>query len=78
MAQGKGNQMSEERMGEIALMYVRRKIREEHVPMNAQEILRKAGNSAKELGLPVEEVKEFLSILMFDAFNEVIEALDKK
>lgn len=78
MAQSRVGKLSEERMGEIALLYVRNKARKESVRLDAQELRRQSGTTAKELGIETEEALQFISTILFDAFNDVIDGLDKK
>ena len=79
MANSKSSKMSEERMGEIALMYVRRKIRKEaSVSLDPTQMRRQIGNTAKELGISYEEAAVFSEHLLFDAFNELLVQIIKK
>ena len=78
MAHGRVGKLSEERMGEIALLYIRNKVRKESIRLDHQELRRQSGTTAKELDIEMEEALQFLSTILFDAFNDVIEGLDKK
>lgn len=70
--------MSEERMGEIALMYVRRKIRNDSMPMNPEKLRREIGNVAKDIGIGYDEAAQFSNNILFDAFNDILEGISKE
>ncbi len=61
--------MSKERMGEIALMYFKQKLRREGLNLKPN-MQREAGNQAKALGISPEEASEFLEILATELFGE--------
>jgi len=69
---------SEERMGEIALLYVKRKVRRDSVSMDPEKIRREIGNTAKDLGISIGEATHFVREILSEAFYEVIEGLNKK
>ena len=78
MAHGRVGKLSQERMGEIALLYVLNKAHKDPVRLDAQELRRQSGTAAKELGISTEEALQFIATVLFDTFNNVIEDLDKK
>lgn len=78
MEKGKGNTMSEERMGEIALMYVRRKIRNDSLTLDPEKLRREIGNVAKDLSVSYDEVAQFTNNILLEAFNDVLEGIGKE
>lgn len=66
----KESEMDEKRKGEIALMYLKRKLRTEGVRLG-QNTAREIGNTAKELGLKPEEAKEFAEIMVREIVEEI-------
>ncbi len=70
--------LSKERMGEIALMYVRKKIRKESITLDATQMRRQIGNTAKELSISHEEASAFAENILSDAFSEILEEIVKK
>lgn len=69
--------MSQERMGEIALMFVRNKLHQDSIQMDPSKVRRGIGNTAKELGISYDEAAIFMESLLADAFNEVLGAIIK-
>lgn len=69
--------LDEKEMGEIALKYVRRKLLNDSIPMNAEKIRREIGNTAKDLGIPSERAMQFAVQLLSPAFEKVLLDLSK-
>lgn len=67
--------MTEERRGQIALIYVRERTRDKGIL--CKEITRTLGNEAIHLGVSVEEVAEFMTILVKELMGDVLTELDK-
>ncbi len=61
--------MSKERMGEIALLYLKKKLRREGLNLKPN-MQRESANEAKALGISPEEASEFLEILATELFAE--------
>lgn len=70
--------LSKERMGEIALLYVKSKARKDSIPLDPQELRRRSGVTAKELGIETEEALQFLLAILSEAFNDVVVAFSDK
>lgn len=70
--------LSEKRMGEIALIYVKNKIRKDPIPMNPEKLRREVGIMAKEFGIEYAEAVQFTNIILKDAFKEVLEGISKE
>jgi hypothetical protein len=51
--------MTEERKGQIALLHLKRKLREEGIRLKP-DMIRQIGNEAKALGITTEEATEFV------------------
>lgn len=66
--------MTEQRRGEIALMYVKNRVRDKGIP--CKDLARQIGNEAHHLGIPVQEVAEFVRILVNELTAEVTADLD--
>ena len=62
--------MDEIRKGQIALLYLKNKIREEGVRLTPN-MKRQIGNTAKAIGIPVEEATEFSEIMVRELVEEV-------
>ncbi|MFZ2975197.1 MAG: hypothetical protein WA055_01030 [Candidatus Moraniibacteriota bacterium] len=61
--------MDEIRKGQIALLYLKNKIREEGVRLTPN-MKRQVGNTAKAIGISVEEAMEFTEILVRELVEE--------
>ena len=64
--------MTKERMGEIALMYVRNRIRKEPTSLDPAQMREQIGNVAKELNISYEEAAMFSEKLLCVAFHELL------
>lgn len=73
-----GTEMSKERMGEIALAYLKAKIRKDSISMDPEKIRREIGNIAKDTGIKPDEALSFTSILLAEAFDAVLQGLSKE
>ncbi|HBB43834.1 MAG TPA: hypothetical protein DCZ83_00330 [Candidatus Yonathbacteria bacterium] len=69
--------LNETEMGEIALAYVKRKIRQDSIPLNAEKLRRETCNVAKEIGISQEKAMQFVSQILDSAFKEVLVGLSK-
>lgn len=69
--------LSEEEMGTIALAYVRRKIRQDSISLNAEKLRREIGNTAKDIGVPPEKALQFTCQILEGAFRDVMMGLSK-
>ncbi|MBU1730694.1 hypothetical protein KJ557_04095 [Patescibacteria group bacterium] len=56
--------MTKERMGEIALLYVRNNEVRQIVVFNKSLVRRKVGNTAAALGIPFAEAMEFAQVIV--------------
>lgn len=61
--------MTKERQGEIALMYLKDRIR--HDGIHIIDLKRKVHAKAKEIGISAEEAMEFVEIISRELLNEV-------
>jgi hypothetical protein len=61
--------ISKQRQGELALMYLKNKLRHEGVTIKPN-MQRQAANEAKELGISPEEAAEFAEMLVRDIVEE--------
>lgn len=61
--------LSKERKGEIALLYLKNKLREDGIRLKP-DTLRQIGNTAKTVGIPFEEAKEFVEELVREMVEE--------
>lgn len=62
--------MDEKRKGEIALRYLRWKLREDGVRLTPNG-RRQIGNVAKTIGVPMDEAMEFAEFLVREAVDEM-------
>ena len=62
--------MDSARKGEIALLLFKREIAKRGVPLS-QNNMRDLGNIAKEINVPLEEMKEFLKPIIQELFDTV-------
>ena len=69
--------MDEARRGQIALLYLRNKLREEGVRFSPN-MSRQIGNTAKAIGISVEEAKEFAEIIVRELVEESFPKSDRK
>jgi len=65
--------MTEERKGQIALLYLKNKLKDEGIRLKP-DMRRNIGNEAKALGIPIEEAVEFAEGLV----REMVEAVFSK
>lgn len=71
------DKMSKERMGEIALLYMKQKFRDEGIRLT-QNFKRQVGNTAKEIGVPTTEALAFVEIIVRELVEETfIDAKEK-
>lgn len=61
--------LSKERQGEIALIYLKDKMRREGIKLSSSS-RRDIGDTAKKLNIPVEEATEFAEILVREIVEE--------
>lgn len=61
--------ISKERQGEIALLYLKNKLRRDGVTIKPN-MQRQTGNEAKELGISPEEAAEFAEMLVRELMEE--------
>ncbi len=61
--------MKEARKGEIALAYLKNKLREEGVRLTPN-LRRQVGNTAKAISIPIEEAMEFAEIIVRELVDE--------
>ena len=64
--------MDEVRKGQIALMVLKHVMRRSGLHLS-QHTLREVGSAAKEMGIPVEELKQFAKPLIQEFLNECLE-----
>jgi hypothetical protein len=69
--------LSDQEMGEIALAYVKRKMRRESVSLDPEKIRREIGNMAKDTGVSPEKAMQFSVQILDGAFREVLVDLSK-
>ena len=69
--------MTKERMGEIALMYLCKKVRRESISLDPTQMRRQLGVTAKELDISIGEAAAFMENMLFGAVNELLEDLRK-
>jgi len=69
--------MDETRRGQIALLYLKNKLREEGVRLTPN-FRRQAGNTAKAIGISVEEVMKFSEIIVRELVEETFAESDKR
>jgi hypothetical protein len=67
--------MDEKRQGEIALMFVKYLVRKHGVEVSRNK-MREADGLAKAIGIPVEELKQFVQPLLEEFIHELF--VDKK
>ncbi|MFZ2832225.1 MAG: hypothetical protein WAZ40_03670 [Minisyncoccia bacterium] len=72
------NGMSQERMGEIALMLVKKLVRTRNLSMDPNDFRRQIGGAAKEFGIPFEEAAQFAKIITTEAFNDLMQGISDK
>lgn len=70
--------VSDERMKEIALAYVRNQLKKDGVQLDPERLKREMGNQATALGVPKEEILEVYERLVRELVDEVFAALRKK
>ncbi len=61
--------MDEVRKGQIAFLFLKHKIREEGIRLSPN-FQRQVGNTAKVIGISMEEAMEFAEIVMGEIFDE--------
>jgi hypothetical protein len=61
--------MDDIRKGQIALLYLKNKLREEGVRLNPN-LRRQVGNTAKVIGIPFEEAMEFAETMVRELVEE--------
>ena len=62
--------LTKERMGEIALLHLKNKLRNEGIRLKP-DMKRQIGNEAKELGITVEEAMQFAEVFVREMVEEV-------
>lgn len=70
--------LSEQRIGEIALMYIKMKVRNDMVPMSPERLRKEIGNAAKEMGIEYQEAVQVANIILRDAFSNVLAGISKE
>ena len=68
--------LSEERVGQIAMLALQSKMEKDGVTLNPKEIKREITNQAKNLGIPASELAEFAKIAIKSAFDKTMAELD--
>lgn len=63
--------LNEQRKGEIALAYLRMKVRNEPILLNPEEMKRKINNTAKSLNIEPKEAMRFVEELFREASEEM-------
>lgn len=63
--------MTKERMGEIALLLVKKQLREKSLD-SIKNLKRDAGNESKRLGIAPDEAIEFASVLCREVLSETL------
>ena len=61
--------MDEIRKGQIALLYLKNKLRREGFRLSSN-LRRQIGNTAKDIGIPFEEAREFAEIMVRELVDE--------
>ncbi|KKT00334.1 MAG: hypothetical protein UW07_C0024G0007 [Candidatus Nomurabacteria bacterium GW2011_GWF2_43_8] len=62
--------MDPKRQGEIALLFFKMKLREQGIKV-APALLRQLGNTAKTLGISINEASEFVEMMVRELVDEV-------
>jgi len=69
--------LSEERLGQIAVMVLKHKLLKDGIHVNPKGVKQEAIDMAKTLGIPVVEATEFLKIGLEYLFAETAKPLDE-
>jgi hypothetical protein len=69
--------LSKERIGEIAFLSLVSKFKQEGLSIKPKEIRRNASESAKKLGIPLDEFAEFAKILYKELYDANLDELNK-
>ena len=62
--------MDEKRKGEIALLFLKCKLREDGIRLG-QNTKREIGNTARKIGIPTEEAIEFAGLITRELVNKI-------
>ena len=62
--------MDEKRLGEIALLMVKQQLRK--VGLRGENFNREMGNAAKDIGIPIEELRGFYETLLPEILGEML------
>jgi len=71
------NQMSQQRMGEIALMMLKMKFRDESLCMDPKKVMSSIADNAKKLNISTEEISQFAAIIFEELFTDILDVLKK-
>lgn len=69
--------MTDQRRGEIALMYIKARVRDKGLPCHPEAISRAIGNEAKHLGISNSEFAEFARLLYRELVDEAVAELGR-
>ena len=71
--------LTQERIGEIALLVLKKKIRQDGFRLNSdniKNIKQKTTDEANNLGIPAEEFAEFMKIILREMYEDTISQLE--
>ena len=68
--------LSEERRNEIAMLFIKHRIRKSNLPL--ADLGREVGNMAKAMGIKTDEAMEFIEPIYREVLNEAFEKKDSK
>ncbi|MEK7460390.1 MAG: hypothetical protein AAB628_02480 [Patescibacteria group bacterium] len=67
--------LSQERMGQIALLVVKKLAREKSMNLDPSRLRREVGSFTKEMNIRSDEAAGFIQAILSEAFTEVLEEL---
>ena len=68
--------LTQERIGEIALLVLKKKIRQDGFRLSSDNIKQKITDEANNLGIPAEEFAEFMKIILREMYEDTISQLE--
>ena len=68
--------LTQERIGEIALLVLKKKMRQDGFRLSSDNITQKTTNEANNLGIPAEEFAEFTKIILREMYEDTISQLE--
>ena len=68
--------LTQERIGEIALLVLKKKIRQDGFRLSSDNIKQKITDEANNLGIPAEEFAEFTKIILWEMYEDTISQLE--